>query len=325
MLLLLLGGPPPWRRVREAALFLAIAGLPMALWLARNRWVAHTLTHRAIAFHPITTDQMFAAAATFARWFAPPPVPDALIKPLALTGTVFLGGLVLQALLRGPQGPDRQGRERFMFIVILDLIAYFAFLWVSMSFFDALIPLGWRLLSPVWVLGLILVLNLAQRLAPAVRERRGLRVIAAALMLVIAVCSVTFDAVWLENAHRLGRFFSTPDWAQSPLIAKVRQLPAYIPLYSNTPDAIYLYTGRLAFDFPVRRDTSGDLPPAQYQADLLAAAQRLKNQGGLVVYFDTLSQHAWPPLPAEIDAELKQAWRLKPIDQALDGTIYGVE
>lgn len=323
--LLLYAGPAWRRRIRDAAIFLAVSCLPMLLWIIRNKWVAHTLTNRNIAFHPITTDQAFAATATFARWFAPPPIPVSLIKPLALIGTVFLCGLIAWAVMRKLSSPESERRDRFLAILIVNLAAYAAFLLVSISFFDALMPLGWRLLTPVFASGLILVLCLADRLTPIVRHHRFLQIGAAVIGLIIVGIYVSTDAVWLLNTHRMGQFFSTPDWAESPLLEKVERLPKDACLYSNAPDAIQLYLGRMAYGFPATRDTAGDVPAETYQANMAAAGARLKSQSCVVVYFDTVDRHVWPGIPASVEDEIRRAWHLKPIEQAADGAIYGTE
>jgi hypothetical protein len=323
---LLLYAGPTWRqRIKAAALFSAVASLPMLVWVVRNRWYAHTLTNRSIAFHPITADQMFAATATFARWFAPPPISGALIKPLALIGTLMLCGLIAWALIRKPSGPESERRDRFIAIWIVYLASYAAFLLVSISFFDALMPLGWRLLAPVFTSGLILVLCLTGRLSPVVRRHHVLQIGAIAAGLAIAGTYADTDAIWLLDTHRDGQFFSTPDWAQSPLLEEVGRLPVDTCLYSNTPDAIQFYLGRLAYGFPAKRDTVGDVPAQVYLADVAAAGARLKNQSCVVVYFDTVQRHVWPGIPVAVEDEIKRAWHLKPIDQAADGTIYGAE
>ncbi len=323
--LLAYAGPTWRRRFRDAAIFSAAACLPMLLWVARNRWVAQTLTNRSIAFHPITADQAFAATATFARWFAPPPIPEDLIKPIALVGTIFLCGLIAWAVMRKPGHLGSERGDRFLAVLILYLASYSAFLLVSISFFDALMPLGWRLLAPIFVAGLIMILCLADRLSPIVRRHRSLQIGAVAIGLIIAATYVGTDAASLLDAHREGRFFSTPDWAQSPLLEKVAQFPSDACLYSNTPDVIQLYLGRLAYGFPVKRNTAGDVPAEDYQAAMAAAAARLKSQSCVVVYFDTLKQHAWPSMPGALEDEITRAWRLRPIDRAADGMIYEPE
>ncbi len=74
-------------------------------------------------------------------------------------------------------------------------------------------------------------------------------------------------------------------WDDSTVLAAVAALPPGVTVYSNAPEAIFLLTGRSTSPLPAHTDYLSDRRRPEYEAELAATADRLRNDGGVVVWF----------------------------------------
>jgi hypothetical protein len=101
------------------------------------------------------------------------------------------------------------------------------------------------------------------------------------------------------------------------LIEWVRELPAEAPIYSNELDALYLRTGRQAFQVPIRWDPVQDAPRDDYDSQLAAMRRRIDDEGAVLVLFNTIADQS-DFLPPAI--ELTEGLAL--VFEASDGAAY---
>jgi hypothetical protein len=295
---------PPWRtRIPAAAVFTAGAGLPLVLWAVRNRLIAHTFAGRTVAFHPVTRQQLYSAMGTFSRWFVPFQVSPALAKLAALCGALFLIALVVWVVLRRVRGSAARpasASDRLPYVVTAYVVCYVAFLAFSISFFDAGTPLDSRILAPALGPGIIVAVCLLHAAAASTTGQRGTRIAGMVLCLLFVVPHAYMAAAWVTESHHLGQGYFSLAWRQSPLIARIRQLPDDVPLLSNAREAVFFQTGRPALSMPVSWTNS---------------------RRGFLAYFDL--GHRRPDPPGEDD--IGRGANLRLLENTADGALYAVE
>lgn len=88
-------------------------------------------------------------------------------------------------------------------------------------------------------------------------------------------------------------------------------------MYSNELDILYLYTGRQAYQVPIRWDPVREAPRQDYPEQLATMREDILQRGALLVLFDTIAnQQAFlPPRPELVEG-------LKEILRTDDGAVY---
>lgn len=307
----------------EVARFVLVSCFPALLWFLRNELAAGTVTNRQLAFHPPSREQLDMALDTFSRWLMPLKTAGLTRDAIVLAGLLVLlalgGGVVF---LNRPWGrrPPTCGTGRVPYIFVIFVAVYVGFLLVSLAFFDAHSPLDVRILSPVFVSGLIIVLHLIDAL---LRSVRGTRLLEAAIVSVCLFFTLSYlgsGAIWAMRSHRDGRGYASRSWQQSEIIARVRSQPEGTLIYSNGPDAIHILTGRYARGLPARFNPGTRSVYDTHTARLDSIRDELAEHGGVLVYFNTITHRDY--LPSE--HELKEAMPLVAVASEGDGSIYRV-
>jgi hypothetical protein len=244
------------------------------------------MTNRQIAFHPIGKAHFQQALATAAAWFAIPEQADGWVKvgALAILGLVILSAILLYGKNK-PLGTDKSWMPitpEVVKISAISILTYVCFLFVSISLIDANTPLDQRLLSPVFVLLLILI---AFSMSPRSEIGAG-RWAARSVMLLVCI----FLAGPLQRTYALcresrdrGLGFNAIHWSQSLLIREIASSRS-TRIYSNLPDAVYYLAGKDALKIPAFFSKVTSSLNAHYGQDILKMRTDL-DQGGMLVYF----------------------------------------
>lgn len=297
---------PPARRLRDAAVFLAVGGVPLAAWHVRGLLVG--APGRPLAVHPITPGRLRQGLDTASAWLLPETVAAevrAAVLILVVVGLVLLWHRV-------PHATPAQALTR---VVAAFAGCYAALLVATISLVYANVPLDHRLLVPLLVSALLVGWRLLDTAGPGTPVRRGL--VAAALAL--AVLATVRAGVWVAVAEVDELGYTSRVWRQSMLVDAVRRLPPDVLVVSNAPDALYVLTGRRAEFVPVRADPYTRAPRADYPAALAALDARLRAQRGAVVYFRWL-RWRWYLAPERDLASALPLARL--VDAGPEGALY---
>lgn len=282
-------------------------------WAGRNAVVAGSATNRGWAWHPPEAERALEAAATLAQWLLPGRVP-----------VLFGEAVVLVVLLAGAAGAWRwlaRRRRQPLFsgdvilaASLLFLMVYAALLMVSLTLLDASTPLDDRILAPAYAAGLIAGLGL---LAPVI-SRGGARgwlargAIVGLMALTLARLPSKVMQLRQDGLGYAGRW-----WRESELVVFVGGLDAATPIYTNELDAVYLLTGRQAYQIPIRWDPVQAAPRADYESQLDRFRESILRQGAVLVLFDSLStQQAFFPSEEELSEGLRLVY------DAGDGAVY---
>jgi hypothetical protein len=282
IMLLFFGRPPLRRRIRDTLLYLMIALGPLALWLVRNFAVAGTATNRGVSWQPLDAGHMTEASRVLASWLLLPTawLPPAVVGAILL-GAIVVGVAVVVADARASRAPaDAAGGDAAGVALLLGLFAviYVAFIAVSITLFDRHVPVDARILSPVFVAGVVVLLH-GTRLVGGPRVPLA-RYAVAAVVCVLAARSLIAGALFVRSSYESGLGFNGAAWRESTVLRAIEQLPPTVAVYSNWPEAVLLRTGRPIARLPWARH----LNPS-YEADLAGLAARMKAGTSVVAYF----------------------------------------
>ena len=317
-----------YRRVADSSIFAAISSLPMALWIIRSLYVAGSATNRKIVFHPITFDHVKSALFTFSSWSLPyrfSGVAAGIFWLAAVVGLSVFSILLLQRKSR-LNGSDfvRHDIAKLPCLLVTFIVIYCVFLIVSISFLDALTPLDNRILSPVYVSGLVSILYIVHKLLRSIRGIRSLKIVSIVLCIVFAGSHISIglrrSAGWVTDAHVNGRGYASKVWQHSEIMEQIGAFPSEIPIFTNGHDAIYILTGRQVSCIPRKVYPGTRQINDDYSFDLARMRDQLEDGDGVLVYFNTIKRLY---LPSE--DELKDELPLCLLTKGADGSIYALD
>ena len=285
----------------------AISCFLMFAFLARNAASTRDADGHAFAVHLPNRSDLKNSLITVAGWFFPAWPSDAtpVILIVAMMGlgllvAVAVLGFLLVSARRGrammkaehaiepaattaPATAPGAGMRR---AIVWFLPIYIGFVLVSVSFFDAHVPLDRRILSPVHV-ALIVLVAVAVATSPAwsARTRRTGVIIIALLIAFHGVRAVQWAAAAPTSRH-LG--YANREWRSSPTMAAVEKLPNDLTIFSNGVDAIYLRANRFARPLPKVNDPTKAARDPKFRKYMIGLREYLETNGGYVVYFNDI-------------------------------------
>jgi hypothetical protein len=248
------------------------------------------VTDRAWVFHlQSLSEQLRPALDTVGGWVAcnGDLVPRWLwVAPIAAVGVVFLGAIFFR------QKRSRAAAATFSFVSgVSFVICYGALLVGTLIFFDASMPLDFRLLLPLHAVILIGgMVWLSSRLDD---ERQRTRVFHLGLAMYL-IFSWRQAWVWCAQLREDGEGYASDVWKNSELLAMARRLAPDTLLYTISPGAVYLYTGRVALEIPTRWPRDTLQPSPQYAASFDLMRRRLEHHEAAMLYFSEDSEPVFP-------------------------------
>jgi hypothetical protein len=318
---LMFGRGGPGRRVLDATLFAVVSSAGMLAWMARNSVVSSSATGREVLFHPFGTSHMWQALYTASSWLMiPASAPDWVrFGAWFALGAMAAGVLVAMrsAWVRKSDGAAIQTLPTLVKLLALFVAVYSTFLVVSISFFDANTQLDSRILSPVYVAGVVLAMWVASGLQGALRSRPALARLMAGGLVAFTGVQVVEGARLGVASHNLGWGFSSRSWQASPTLDQVRRLPEDVRIYSNAPEPIYLNTGREASGLPRRWSPMNQRPNPDFPVQMAALERVVSQEPAVVVYFTSIRGASF----ASDEQDLTAALPLRIRDRQSDGVI----
>lgn len=287
------------RRLGELLAYSAVSLLPMSLWLLRTMLLIGAPTDRVAGVHLVTLKQAVKALNTLLVWF----IPGRFVhgREFIAAGLLAAAIVVIVWLARrnlpADSSPAAGGRGAARALLAMQAAFHVSLLWVSKSFFDPITPLNDRIFSPILPAVIILIAAWLSDLWSA--PRRWLK---AAVLLAAAGFALFYAARAVDLAprlHNVGLGLARKGWHSSETLEAVRALPA-VPLYSNSPAAIYLWTGRSAYPID----------------DAAQMRQRMAAEGAVLVFFNSISLDLFDTSLEALTAGLTQ------VESFQDGALY---
>jgi 4-amino-4-deoxy-L-arabinose transferase-like glycosyltransferase len=308
---------PSWRtRLTQTGLFLAGAIPPMLAWFIRNVLVAGNATNRTFQYHPILIKTVRQGLRNFSQFLVPfQSWQDFLFTSGLLTGLLITVALVLLIWLavrawRQLFYPDQQitqSPNSLTFTTNIYAFAYLGAVLFSMSFFDASTKFQHRILALLYVSWMILFVAALSALTmkyttPATcpanyvgfaggawestRENlfRGFAILAGVVSLGLSIVGFVPTVSALREA---GQGYASWKWRDSVVMARLHDLPADVAIYTNTPPAVYLVTGRASRVIPTAIDPADNLPRGDYEQNLAQMREDILAGRAVLALFDT--------------------------------------
>lgn len=295
------------RRLLLAGALTVTSETPLAAWWIRNQAVAGSATSRVLAVHPVGLEQVKQAIGTLSGWIH---LPIGLPGELKLAVLLGLAGITLMVI--GPRGlrlgsaADGASVQDRSLPSVINLMALFIVMYalglgLSMSFVDANTPLDDRLLSPIFP-AVALIAGCAIGSVP----RRGAVTFLArgllSLVLIMAVGLMLKDSFgWAQRSASTGIGFNQLRWRSSDVLRAMPDLSPSVGIYSNSPEAVYLYAHRSAMPLPSRFNQTTQQPNLDYRLQMERLRKRLEMGEEVVVYFSGLPSGFRPDLQELVD------------------------
>lgn len=318
--IILFGQRTPRRKVGDIIMFGFLATFPTLAWYFRNWRLTGGFTNRVIAFHPPALGDIRQGLVTLSLWLLPRGVP-AILRLILLIALIFgLGTVVVNWCRRWRDGqfefPLSQSGLQFTAILAIYICVYTLVLAVSLTFFDASTRLNDRILSPVYMLGIVLVVvTLWKPLSDSRSQWKIVGFILLSLGLIIVNSLRSDEVLWKMRQN--GRGFTGRQWQHSETIREVEKLPPDTIIYSNEAFPIYFLTGRPSNWIPEKIDVVKQQSVQNYDQQLENMRQTIIRFDGFLVIFDSIERtNAYAPIEELVDGLVLQ----KKLD---DGAVYG--
>lgn len=310
---LLLGRDRPVReRLKRAGIFSALALAPGVAWQLRNQLAAGTLSNRVVGWHPPTAEQLRTAGATLASWLPLEVVPTAVRAVLVGSAGLLIVAVLIRSLTRDSEPSPARA---LLVSSTMHGAVYVAFLLISLTFYDASTRLNPRILSPLYLVGLLSAALIGWR----GYARYGSRALALGwigISLILVLSQTSQSLALLHESAGDGLGFSSSAWRESETIQAVEQLDGGLALYSNEALPVYFLTGRPASSVPERTDPVKGGARADYPQLLAGMRSRLEAGEAALVLFHP------DALGPELPDLTTLTHGLSPALVADDGTIY---
>lgn len=300
--IVLLGSGSVRRRIMFSASLLMMGEAPLLAWWFRNEAVAGNATSRLLAVHLLGADEIKQAIGVVSSWFQVPTGEPGEVKLAALLGfiaiTFFLIGPRAFFPKKGSGSSDLQSENGRLVIslVLLFVMLYSAGLALSMSFVDANTPIDDRILSPVFP-AFALLLSYAVGIAPLPSRLHHLAKGLLSLALAVAVGLMLRGSLeWARASATEGIGFNQLRWRNSEVLGALSALPSNLGVYSNSPEAVFLYLDRSAMPLPSRVIRTIKQPNEAFGSEMVRLSGEVETGRSVVAYFSGLAPGSRPDL-----------------------------
>jgi len=282
------------RRRWSGPIFAAIACAPPALWSLYAALRTGNPVHRELAFHPVRLADAFSAANTISTWLLPAVAPPALRLTVLALSIVWLAGVAYR------------GRADVPCRLLLGFAAaYLLVIAAAKSFFDNAIPMDDRILSPLYVPGVIGAALALDRAVSLFGRRWVLAGPAVFLLVTAGAMNLGRAAPCLRTMRRQGREYTGVSWRRSSVAAWLSSVDASAPVYSNLDSAVRFLRRGFSAGLPAKADIRSGSPNPLYRRDMERFRGRLAATNGVVIYFlETGIPETYLPGASELVREL---------------------
>ena len=302
-------------RIGNALVWGLVATIPFLLWVFRNMTVTNGATDRALSYHPVALSDIKRALNLILHWVLPGFHTRTIMEFIGIAALIIL----LYIIRRSSVFAYWRKIPAFVWLCAIFLVVYSVFLVVSISYFDAAIPLDDRILSPLYSVLVIFVSVLIAQAVQMAKPGRLERILFLLPIFLVLMIHGDTGAKWIGDRHPVGNGYNSGRWHRSQTIAALGELPEDITAFSNRPDAVYFLTGRQLLSIPMKTDPHSLKDDPRYDSELAQLRQSLE-EGGVLVYFGSAGP-LYVPSRSELLAELP----LKPVAVTNDGAIYSFD
>ncbi len=278
-------------RIGNAAYYLAGLLPPVIIYSVHNYLLGGTLHARSLFLQSIpgAEEKFVNALSVIERWFSVTStawsfhilslILLSLLFMVCLASVVYCG---LKLLRRADDLGDRPSAEAILFPLSAAIPVYIVTVIISGFFYDIWLTVDDRMLSPLWFFGLYLLLVVADAFLHRGLKSRILSYVGLFVLLLFCVIKfLTTSAVLRAD----GQGFFSDSWRNRISIEYVRQTEHEL-IYSDEPMAIYILTGKIAYQIPfITIDKNASYQENYQEYDFMR--DRLLAEDGILILFDT--------------------------------------
>ena len=302
------------QRALHLAVYVAIFGTPLTLWVARNFVSVHALTNRVFAFHPPGAIRFMYSLVSLSSWLLPAVVPLS-VRLLALI--VLILWLFWPVVRYDSATASSSEMAIFRRIAAVFLVSYLSIFVISQTFFDAQIWMAGRHLLPIYIVGSILAVCYGYEVFS--RGGRWPQIAIVSVCLGIIIIGGARTAKWAWKSHQNGIGLTSRHWRDSELIGRIRSLDRSVPVVSNSTALIYLLTERVTCSLPTPMNAETNRPTPHYSEEIAQVADKVERDGAVVVLFTAFT----PEQSYRVEKELENRWGLRQLAAGQDGYLLG--
>jgi hypothetical protein len=179
-----------------------------------------------------------------------------------------------------------------------------------------------RMLVPVLVCLLIMVLWVAHSILARPTVNPGWRGVAISIALLLVLVNAAGAHERLDFARDRGYELSSRYFTDSALIAWLSRLPPDTLIYSDEPEPIYFFSGRIAQLLPMITDPHGKKPLASFRGEVRLLHDRLDDHTGVIVYFHRAHGYRQDNMATPVLMPFTYRLSLRTLFENQDGAIY---
>lgn len=311
----------PIKKFTDSLIFTILGCFPIGLWILRNLYLSGNATTKKLGFYPLSSFHIKYALDTTLSWLLPLRFPM-MIKTIFLLGVVgYLCALGIRyAKKKTAQKLIPSESTKILSVLTIFILLYLGLLAIAIVFIDAKILPTYRILSPAYISGLILIICLVDKFLYSAKETSIFKMVSILLVLIITGAYLFHEIKLATYIHDNGIGYSSKFWRQSEIIQKVKALPPGTLIYTNGTDAIYILAGKPATKLPAKVHPGPREINENYLSEITKMKQELKENNGVVVYLYSITWRWY--LPTE--EELKKLLPLHLVTKCKDGAIYKI-
>jgi len=286
--LVFLPAQPIRKRFAKSTFYIVLSMLPLAGFLLRNVLVAGSLANRPTPFfHPPDTAVVQQGVNSIMQWILPRTVTQNLnqvwanLLVLTLIGVITVGwyvGFIRKSFsqIRGEQ----HAVSRIVSVFWIFFITYLGLILGTLFWFDRLLPLNERILSPLFLAGLFIILSPVLTVAQG--RSRSLSIMLIGISAILLVANARDALSYVEVLHQDGLGYASTEWRTSRTMKFIKDLPE-VPIYSNDIPAAYLLADRIVHSLPITMNPSTFQINPNYQSEMDQMRFDLLNEDGYIV------------------------------------------
>jgi len=302
-------------RFRKAFWFAVISSVPTALWLFWKFMQGKGMAQRKFVFHPLSFGHLVDLKMTVESWLVPSVFPDVLKNSIFIIYVAFFLFCTIW-LFKGKFSTDK-GIDGIKLQIYFSAL-YLAFLFVSISFFDAHIPLDNRILSPLWISLFVVSVYFLWRIYRRIKKARFLRIVFLACLSTFVTLNFVRTFKLSVLFHSEGQGYNSKVWRESRLLKLLEASFSDKDIYSNAPEVVYFLLKRPATMLPCKQSPMTLLPGQQFIEKYNEMLSDVRSGKSVIVYFDRISWRWY--LPSK--KELMENTYMFPVEVEGEGTIF---
>ncbi len=231
------------KKIKYFLILSLIPLLTLAAWITRNYLLTQSTFQRTIQIHPIKIADLKVLFDTLSNWF----FPFGVSNKLELIGSFILAAISVSLLLYFSWQllVKRNSLKPLPYIFLVFTIFYIATIFLFRLFLHAHdnAAFRFRLVSPVYISGLILVVWLVSVELNKKRTIPLIKYLLLSILLLLLLAHVIRIGRWVKGVDD-GYGYASLKWKNSETINYVKSLPDSIKVYTNLPSLFCLYTDK---------------------------------------------------------------------------------